>query len=467
MKDAVKGIANKFTDALDLRERWHHQQMFQAAKAISDAIRTLSVLRRDVEDARELVKGVHVVEGIGPTSALSEASKCLGLKWNLKDCQLDLTGGKLNDGDKGKSSENGKVEEMEKDDKEEEENEKTNEEKDEIGKEPHAELSAEDKEKTEKDKKLEVRGNEIDELENLTEEERRKRRKILRLKEKLAAASASSENKEVPRDKDKGDLRHKDKRCTKEKGEKEAETKEKENDPEAKTVTASSPPREAPGKDGHANPKPEGEAAAEGDALRRPVGERVEEPNKLCPEPSFLAKIEPLPKSKPDAASALKKPRGHSSRNSLKKSKTVTFMCPPEDTAFEDATLDDTSENIKGLDLETSRLIQGDKDNKEKEAGTGGEAEREERQNKRKDDSKKNKKKQMFEMEPEEKERIATELLQVGGWEYTRVHRACVSVGHSPMDKVSILFFPSSYPTALLYMLSMCEGGRSNDGEAQ
>lgn len=410
MKDAVKGITNKFADALDIRERWHHQQLFQGVKAINDAVRTLTVLRRDIEDSRELVKGVHVVEGIGPTAALSEAAKCLGLKWNLKDCQLNLTGGRLQDGGEGKGTEQGKAKEMEEEDVGE--NEKVNGENDEAGKEPPAELPAEDK-KTDEGKRNEVKGKEIDELENLTEEERRKRRKIMRLKEKLAAASAAAEKKDAPKDKDKGDIKHKDNKIEKEKGEKEAEAKEKENNTEAKIVVASSPPRDTSENDGHLNQKLEKEAESEDDAPRKAEGEGKEEPSKLRCEPSFSTRIEPLPKTKSDPASALKKPRSHPSRNSLKKSKTVTFMCP-EDTASQDAAMDDTPESIKCLDLETSRLIRSNKDNKESEPEMGVDGEREKLQDKRKKESEKSKAKEVFEMEPEEKERIATELLQVG-----------------------------------------------------
>lgn len=412
MKASVKDITNKFADGLDLRERWHHQQLFQGVKAISNAIRTLSVLRRDIEDARELVKGVHVVDGIGPTSALSEAAKCLGLKWNLKGCQLNLTGNRLQGGGDDNGIETGKAKTVE--DNKEEENENVNGENDKAEKEPPTELPADDM-KTDEEKKNEVKGKEIDELENLTEEERRKRRKIMRLKEKLAAASGTIEKKDTTKDKDKGGIRHKEKRSDKEKGEKEAEVKEKENDPEGQIVAASSPPRDVPSNNGDINPKPERGPESADDAPKSAAVEGKEESSNLRSEPSFPARIEPLPKNNPDAASALKKPRSHSSRHSLKKSKTVTFMCPPEDTTSENVLIDNTTENIKGLDLETSRLTQAEKDNKEREAGTGRVGEREERQDKSKEDYEKNRAKEEFEMEPEEKERIATELLQVGG----------------------------------------------------
>lgn len=410
MKDAVKGIASKFADALELRERWHHQQVFQGAKAISEAIRTLSVLRKDVEDARELVKGVHMVEGIGPTTALSEASKCLGLKWNLKGCHLDLTTGRLQDVQGGKGSEKGKAMEVEDDNKGKEEKEKANEEKADAEKKSPSELQEVDKEKADEEKKPEVGGEEINELDNLTDEERRKRRKILRLKEKLAAASAAAEKKDTHKNKDKGDLKQKEKRSTKEK---ETETKEKENS-EAIPTAANSPRSDAPGKEGHSDTKQEREGEADGDVPTRAAEECEDECNKLHFEPSFPPRIEPLPKSKSDAVSALRKPRG--SRHSLKKSKTVTFMCPSDDATSEEATLDDTSEDIKGLDLEASRLTHDDKENRERETETGSDRESEELQTKRRMDSEKNKTAEVFEMEPEEKERIATELLQVGKW---------------------------------------------------
>lgn len=418
MKDAVKDITNKFAEALDLRERWYHQQVFQGIKAISDAIKTLSVLRRDIEDARELVKGVHVVEGIGPTTALSEASKCLGLKWNLKDCQLDLAGGRLQDEGEGNSTEAGKVKDAE-DDIKEEENEKEKEGKDEAEKEPPAELQAEDKKKRDKEKNPEVKIEETDVTENLTEDERRKQRKILRLKEKLAAASAAAEKKDYINDEKKSDLRLK-KRNSKEKGEKEAVPKEIENDPKTKTDISSSPLKDDLGKNGDLNYKPDWEAETKLDSQKTEGKECQEESNKLRSESSFLAKIDPLPKNEPDLASSLKKPRSLSSRLSLKKSKTVTFMCPPENKASENDTLDDPSEDIKGLDLETLTLTHGNKDNKEREAEMEGREDRKQRQKKKTNNSER-KEIKIFEMEPEEKERIATELLQVSETKY-----ACV-----------------------------------------
>ncbi|KAG0715714.1 Peptidyl-prolyl cis-trans isomerase F, mitochondrial [Chionoecetes opilio] len=392
MKVAVKGIAVKFADALDHQERWHHQQVFQGIKAISDAIRTLIVLRKDIDDARDLVKGVHVVEGIGPTIALSEASKCLGLKWNLKGCQLDLmdTGWRQQERGEEKADGEGKVKEVDKEEEEEEEEGKVSEARTETGKESPAE--ALDEQVKTNDEKPDAAEKETDEVEALTEEERKKRRKILRLKEKLAAASAAAaaaaEKKDVTsRDKDKVDLKHKtEKRSAKEKGEKETEAR-KENDPESSKPLAAdktqrppcrhapasrepsaSPPRDsAPGKDGHVTSKCELEADAETDASRKVRREGEGEASKAA-ESYFPARIEPLPKTKPDAASALKKPRGHADRQSLKKSKTVTFMVQAEDTAADDAK-DDHSEDIRALDLHVPRLCRDDLDNKEKEEG--------------------------------------------------------------------------------------------------
>ncbi|XP_063883357.1 uncharacterized protein LOC135112661 [Scylla paramamosain] len=509
MKTAIKGIADKFSDALDLRERWYHQQVLQGAKAISDAIRTLSILRRDIDDARELVKGVHVVEGIGPTSALAEASKCLGLKWNLKGCQLELTegGGRQQEREEGKGDGDGKVKEVENGEDEEEEG-KVNEEKNEAGKETPAEALAEEVEKTDEEKKPEAEEKEIDELEALTEEEKKKRRKLLRLKEKLAAASAAAE---ASRDKDKADLKPKaERRSAREKGDREAEVR-KENIPESvkflaaaldknprtdrkdarasRDLSTSPPKDDASGKDEHVTSKSELDTEAETEASRKAKRDGDSDPNKAA-QASLLTRIEPLPRTKPDPASVLKKPKANTG---LKKSKTVTFMVQPEDTTADDAK-DDQSDDIRGLDLQVPRISCSDNtDNKEKEkeekekeekekekekekeeaTGTGSSEaqQREERQErKKKRESKKNKEK-LFEMEPEEKERIATELLQVpsltlvvegiGGrlayvtWEAMGMHVYCHQYHELPYDlllKSSVLLslLPTKAPLVFL-----------------
>lgn len=558
----MNDIADKFMNALDFRERWYFQQVFQFIKGINDAIRTVSVLRRDVDDARELYKGVKMVEGFGPTTALSEASKCLGLKWNLEDCQLSfgsrpMSGKKEEkaaeekERDESEAKEEEEAKEVKKEKKavkekreesvdkedvlteakekvveEKENNESEAKEKDvkkvkkkntdetqekdekkangEVKKDDNTEES-DGKEKCngEKEKEGNEKEKEVDEEETMTEEEKRKRRKLLKFREKMAAATAAAEKEQQVKEmkKEKTDLKKGDKEKTSEVKRKVSfDLNPKETTPtlaELKTrhlmrkyapvprEPSVTPERELDKKpstlkkDSKAtqttDPKPntekklkeDSECKMNGDCENDIEGKNDEtDDKKKCdddtvssvkvdtkdannktseaPQPlpqisnsevEFKGEVRPKNKLEPSPSSPslpTKKHRGRLARQALKRSQTVNFV-PQTIDDDEDDPLE--SDNLKGLDLETSccktaKTEEPTIDNKDLEAQASCEA-KEERTNEdtdkkeerggtaREEQGTTTKKKKntnqdgFFEMEPEEKERITTELLEV------------------------------------------------------
>lgn len=197
MKDAINDLANKFMETLDIRERRLYDLVYKSAKGINDALRTICVLRKDMEEARDLMKGVKKVDGIAPTTRLSEAAKFLGLKWNLHDAKLGLGPASLKKAQSEKEAEAQKEAEKKQDSPEEKEEDK--------GKE---ETEKEDKEKEDDDKTKQANDGENNDKEDdddedeestdeseeevLTEEEIKKRQKILKVKERIAAAAAAA-----------------------------------------------------------------------------------------------------------------------------------------------------------------------------------------------------------------------------------------------------------------------------------
>lgn len=483
MKEAVKDIAAKFVDALDLRERWYHQQVFQCTKTINDAIRTLSVLRRDMEDARDLMKGAKIVEGIAPTTALSDASKCLALKWNLKDCNLDLS-----------RTSGIKKEKIAKEEKEEDETETTTKPEDPVDGEGKADDERE-KDTIEKEKDDKKKENHVDEPETLTEEERKKR-KMQRVKEKLAAAAAAAEKataaaaatEKVPaasKDKGRSTKQTKDDRTSnKEKidvKEKAINSNELESaltvgaaktrslarkyapvprepsvTPEREVSTPGNSPsaprekvdKEDQHKETNENRETDVNFKAEDEAVTKREADIVSnsewQPSKKEDESTSDKGTESPPSSLTDADSktegqakvkkepttgVTKKPRGRLARQALKRSQTMNLASPSDDRDADDATKNSNSDNIRGLDLETTKFSKNEEpsvDNKDiEEQAKNEEKETEEKTEEQEEDKedemeqeettveKDQAEKPMFEMEPEEKERITTELMQV------------------------------------------------------
>ncbi|KAK3861157.1 hypothetical protein Pcinc_032840 [Petrolisthes cinctipes] len=573
-KESVTDIANKFIDALDHRERWYIQQVFQFLKNINDAIRTVSVLRRDVDDVRELFKGVKMVEGFGPTTALSEASKCLGLKWNLQDCQLNFkspVGGKkeekaAEEKEKDESEMKEEMEEVKERDESEikeeemkevkeknadEAREKEEEEKDEVVVNGETTEKPDEKEKCngEKEKEANEKEKEVDEEETLTEEEKRKRRKLLKFREKMAAATAAAEKEQQVKElkREKGDLKKGDKEKTGDVKRKvsfdlnvkdttptlaELKTKnmlrkyapvprepsvtpERETDKKLTsalkkdnkaTETTNAPITTNREKEAELKEDNEGkmngdcsndiEAKNESDDVNKsddPAGrEKAEtkDANKTPEAPVVtnsedVSKSEVKPKIKlehsPSSPSVMqgKRPRGRLARQSLKRSQTMNFGSQSNKDDDDDPL---ESDNIKGLDLETTKSTNPEEptvDNKDLEAQASGESRTKEERGATKAEQqgttkKKKSKKQpdgFFEMEPEEKERITTELLEVpsltmivegiGGrqaylaWEKEGLHVYCHQYQDLPYDvliKSTVLhsLIPTKSPTVFL-----------------
>nr|XP_045597131.1 uncharacterized protein LOC123757498 isoform X2 [Procambarus clarkii] len=505
MKDSVSAIASKFVEALDLRERWYHQQVFRCTKTINDAIRTLSVLRRDLEDARELMKGVNVVEGIAPTTTLCDAAKCLGLKWNLKDCNLLFSRAAA------KKEETTAQEEKEKD--ESETKNKTD----------------DSKNNEEKEIKVNEKEREIDESETLTEEEKRKRKKMLRIKEKLAAAAAAAERVSAASVHEDDEGKKNDKPCEKEKTD---DAKEKSNHtneqpplaigaaktkllakkyaptPREPSVTpereVQHPPREpsvtperevqhphnnppSPSQEKENKDEKNKEASDNKDIDTKPEDEtrsKQEAATETQPEPSRTqpekesnqksltdslheATSQKGPSKEKKELGAIKKPRGRLARQALKRSQTMNLAPLNDDNTSGDLVKDNQSDNIKGLDLETVKLNKNEEpsvDNKdiEDQANTEtletqekveeGEEKRDENEQQESGNKAEDAATPMFEMEPEEKERIATELMLVpsltvvvegtGGrlahltWETMGLHVYCHQYQELPYDVI-------------------------------
>lgn len=88
MKETAQGVAIKFIEVLDEREQSYYKTIFNCTRKISVAIRSIGALRKDMVEARELMKGIKEDESISAATSLSEAAKFLGLKWNIQDANF-------------------------------------------------------------------------------------------------------------------------------------------------------------------------------------------------------------------------------------------------------------------------------------------------------------------------------------------------------------------------------------------
>ncbi|CAL4066105.1 unnamed protein product, partial [Meganyctiphanes norvegica] len=121
MRSIARDVADKFMDALDSREQRFYNRVFKGARAISNALRSVNVLRKDMDEARTLMKGAREVESILPAKEVADAAKYLGLKWSIQD--VNLYAGKEKKEENKKKKEN---EENELKDVKEEKNESEN-----------------------------------------------------------------------------------------------------------------------------------------------------------------------------------------------------------------------------------------------------------------------------------------------------------------------------------------------------
>merc|ERR1711874_816656 len=116
MRIIARDIADKFMDALDSREQRFYNRVFKGARAISNALRSVNVLRKDMDEARTLMKGAREVENIIPAKELCDAAKYLGLKWSIQDVNL-YPKEKTEDNNKKKENEEKPQEEVKEDNK--------------------------------------------------------------------------------------------------------------------------------------------------------------------------------------------------------------------------------------------------------------------------------------------------------------------------------------------------------------
>ncbi|KAF2364942.1 B-box-type zinc finger [Trinorchestia longiramus] len=92
IKDSVQDVACKFMDALDNREQTYYRAVYMSARTIDESLRNVTVLRKDMSEARQLMKGIKEEEiGISSATSLAEAAKFLGLKWNIQDANFNRT----------------------------------------------------------------------------------------------------------------------------------------------------------------------------------------------------------------------------------------------------------------------------------------------------------------------------------------------------------------------------------------
>lgn len=534
MKDSVTKITNKFMDALNGREKSIFEKIFHCTKMINDSLRTITVLRKDMEEARDLMKGVKIVEGIAPTQTLSEAAKFLGLKWNLQDVNLNLQAVMAKK--EGGTAEEEKEKEESKADEQEEVKEKEEESpgRDSVnnGEEEASETGTNEEEKADDENEKDV-----DEEENLSEEEKRKRAKIQKLKERLAAATLAAEQAKLDskekigskkektvssrpkktEDEIKGDKTLDENKENKsstltgreafsstsrnlktwqkklksyepiprepsitpereiqaskttksqdqEDTEKKANDKEVNNKTEENKDTGENRIKAGRSKEDirtEANPesKKETEVSAKTSAKATNNAESTE--TNSTSGTNSDAKTEGISETKKASASAIKRPRGRLARNALKRAQTMDFSKKIENEE-NDNSKENESDDIKGLDLETHKTNKNNEetglDNKEADAQASSENKEEIEEPKVEETVEKKKKeeekddKDMFEMEPEEKERIATELLQVpsltvciegvGGllarvsWESLGLHIYCHQFQELPYDVI-------------------------------
>ncbi|XP_063589664.1 calponin homology domain-containing protein DDB_G0272472-like [Penaeus indicus] len=517
MKDAINDLANKFMETLDIRERRLYDMVYKSAKGINDALRTICVLRKDMEEARDLMKGVKKVDGIAPTTRLSEAAKFLGLKWNLHDAKLGLVPASLKkdqakaQGEKKEAELQKEAEEKKQDSPEEKEEDKEKEDNAKEDKEKESDdktKQTKDGENKEDDDEDEESTDESEE-EVLTEEELKKRQKILKVKERIAAAAAaaaaekelkekkmmekerkavkeknnnaSTEPEQVPspkllkpwkkrsvvapvsrepsitpeRELEKKERSEKiesptekedaNKQNDKDKENAENEDKEKKEETEAKAENGE-PNNE---KDNKETKETENNAPAKKDASQESA---ANDPPKAATEPSNASPPKDKEKAKEETEakeakreaetkkeakktpSTAKRPRGRLARQALKRAQTMDLSKRVQaDGDKEEGEAE--SQNIKGLDLETGKSNKPEEaENKENEAGATGETKEEAKDDKNEEEKKEEKTEEekkkedetrgatavkedeedtMFELDPDEKDRIATELMMV------------------------------------------------------
>ncbi|XP_042888319.1 neurofilament medium polypeptide-like [Penaeus japonicus] len=515
MKDAINDLANKFMETLDIRERRLYDLVYKSAKGINDALRTICVLRKDMEEARDLMKGVKKVDGIAPTTRLSEAAKFLGLKWNLHDAKLGLgpAGRKKEQQKQNEKSEaevRAEAEEKKQESTEEKEGDKGKEDNEKKGDDKTQETKDSEKNNKEEEEEEEEDDESTDESEEevLTEEEIKKRNKILKVKERIAAAAAAAAaEKEI---KEKKQM-EKERKSVKEKNnastepeqvpspkilkswkkrnivnpvsrepsitpEREVEKKEKiesptekedsnkesdkdkentENEDKSKkeeTDAKAEDKEQNKDKDNNETNEAESESAKKKDKSPETT---ANDPPKASNEPSSTPNNPPKDKEKADEAkkeaetkkekeakkapssAATKRPRGRLARQALKRAQTMDLskrVQPDGDKEEGEA----ESQNIKGLDLETGKANKAEEpENKESDAGAAGETKEEGKDDKKDKEEKKEEEKKteetkkedearggatavkedeeeaMFELDPDEKDRIATELMMV------------------------------------------------------
>ncbi|XP_068215123.1 titin homolog [Palaemon carinicauda] len=524
MKESVTDITNKFMEALDGREKRFFERIFTSTKVINDALRTITVLRKDMEEARELMKGVKIVEGIGPTQTLSESAKFLGLKWNLQDVNLNLGPVMIKNEATAKSiAEEPESTEPEPEPiKEDEKVETATNNNDEVA----CDNGINEKEKADDEKEKD--SEEEEEEEFLTEEEIRKRKKIQRLKERLAAATvaaeqAKQESKEkVGTKKDKVDSNNEKKaedevtktptssresyestlknlkpwqrrvkpweptprepsitpdRETDSKAKKESDKKEETEKGTDDTVKDEKSKDEMENNQSKDNKKDESDitndnkksdqsnenatnemTAGSNMDTNEPAATPVKGDTKTDSTDANMALTTEGDSKKEDkvekktSSSTIKKPRGRLARNALKRAQTMDLSKKLENPE-EDTNKDTESENIKGLDLETHKSKPNEEvqqKHKEAETQTCEEINPEENEGARDSTAATQSSDGMLEMEPDEKERIATELLQVpsltvciegiGGllarvaWEFMGLHIYCHQFQELPYD---------------------------------
>ncbi|XP_064104075.1 golgin subfamily A member 6-like protein 7 [Macrobrachium nipponense] len=532
MKESVTHITNKFMEALDGREKQFFERIFNSTKMINDALRTITVLRKDMEEARELMKGVKLVEGIGPTRSLSESAKFLGLKWNLQDVNLKL--GPLviknaamtkatNEESETQGPETESAKDETKDKNEETEMvETTTDQNDEAASENGTNESEKADDEKEKDSEEE------EEEEILTEEEIRKRKKLQRLKERLAAATAAAEQakqeskEKIGTKRDKADSNKENKaeeektptpassreayeatlkslkpwqkrsrpweptprepsitpdRETGRKAKKDSDEKEETEKGSDDTAKDEKSKDETTQDDQSKDNKADGSDTTDNNTKSsQPDANAVGDSNKDTNEPAATQVTDKTKTDSTDANTAsatdadpkkedkvekkaptptTKKPRGRLARNALKRAQTMDLskkLENPDDDTNKGA----ESENIKGLDLETHKNKTNEEaqvKHKEAETQTCEEVIPEETEGATcSTKAPAQASGGMFEMEPEEKERIATELMQVpslticiegiGGllarvaWESMGLHIYCHQFQELPYDVI-------------------------------
>lgn len=105
IKDSVHDIACKFMEALDTREQSYYRTVYTCARRIDEVLRNVTVLRKDMGEAQQLMKGIKEEDtSISTATSLAEAAKYLGLKWNIQDANFNRTQKEASERDKKVSS---------------------------------------------------------------------------------------------------------------------------------------------------------------------------------------------------------------------------------------------------------------------------------------------------------------------------------------------------------------------------